>query len=147
MAKADEFKALNAKVLNNSANAQEYEQWQKLKEEFLCANEKPPHQRRFQRASLSLDVLFGAPPETVEACTFEVCAGGLGIQIPGHFEAGTNVQLSLMLPGDADPTILNARVVWTASGNLVGVEFVEAPEAVRNRIDALVWEDVDVTDV
>ena len=143
MAESEEFRSLNAKVLAAQATEVERARWEELKREILSQQEGAAGRRRFQRAPIKAEVRFETREDFILANTEELGAGGLGIELPGEFEIGQEVDLSLTLPGEKAPMALKAQVVWTGEPHWVGFEFVDVPREVQDRIDALVWDDLD----
>ena len=126
--------------------AYRHERWEELKQGFLHAKEADGR-RRFLRAPLSIPVTFTSEEELIQAHTREVGAGGLGLKIAANLAIDDQVTLELILPGDTTTTSVHCRVAWVAGQDRIGFEFLDLPAAARDRIDALVWEDVDVSDL
>ena len=151
MQEFEQFKALNAKIVLGTATPEEHARWAELKQSVLDASEgkrDSPH-RQFRRAQLPVDVSFEHENALADAArAFSLGAGGVGLAMAGELQIGDERQLSLKLPSLPEPVLVNARVVWKRlEDQQIGFEFLDLPDAQRDQIDALVWEEVDVSDL
>jgi uncharacterized protein (TIGR02266 family) len=141
-----EFKTLNAKVLDGSASNDERQRWKQLRDQLRTAKVEEDEPRRHERSTVSVDVAFQDDSELIRAVSSDLGAGGLCLQLDGSYEPGRSFRLNLTLPDSEQPIEAGARVAWAAAGH-VGLEFTDLPDAVRDRIDALVWEEIDLSDL
>ena len=137
----NDFKDLNARVIVGTATEEEYEWWEQLKQQLLSALEGPKGQRQHLRASIVVEVGFAKEQQLIRTELCDIGAGGLRLVMPGFFAVGAQVNLYLRLLGDVHPVRVHARVVWSHKNGTVSLEFVDLPADVRDRIDALVWEE------
>ena len=69
------------------------------------------------------------------------------MSVLGEFPTGEEVEISLMLPGRSKTDSLKGRVVWKGPADMIGLEFSNVTPDVRDHIDALVWQQVDLTKI
>lgn len=146
MTPEQEFKSLNAKVLDGSARDNERERWKKLRDHLRAAKQPRDDARQHQRSAVSIDVTFANDEALIRAVSSDLGAGGLGLALDGTYEIDSEYRLDLTLPGAPAAVQVRARVAW-ATGGHVGFEFLALPKALQDRIDALVWEEVDLSDL
>ena len=73
--------------------------------------------------------------------------GGSRMTRPGDFEMGSKLMMSLKLPNEEHSVPVMVRVAWAGENNQVGFEFVALPKDISDKIEALVWEEVDPADL
>ncbi len=145
MSTEHEFKLLNNKMKTGEATETERTRWSELKAEFL-AGQTENEKRKHQRANIAIDVVFTNDDELLRAVCWSLGAGGIGIELDGEFPIDAEHDIRLTLPNIDSPVLVRVRVAWTGGGR-VGFEFLNLPNEVKDHIDALVWEEVDVSDL
>ena len=93
-------------------------------------------ERQHLRADVELEVDILAPDEMASLATSTVGAGGLSIRIAEVIPRGTQVDLSIKLPGRRVPLLAKAQVVWSQPG-AVGLAFVDLYQNDREMLEAL----------
>ncbi|HET7788986.1 MAG TPA: PilZ domain-containing protein [Myxococcales bacterium] len=93
-------------------------------------------ERQYLRAPVELEVDILAPDEMASLATSTIGAGGLSIRIAEEIPTGTQVDLSIKLPGRRVPLLAKGQVVWSYPG-AVGVAFVDLFQHDREHLEAL----------
>ena len=146
MTTSDEFRALNAKVGAGEATDKERARWGELKQQLFAAQRGENEKRSSPRAAVPLEVTFTNEEDLARAIVRDVGAGGISVALNGSFELDAQHEVQLRLPQEQTPLLVNARVAWIGGGH-VGFEFLNLPKAIQDRLDALVWEEIDVSDL
>lgn len=103
--------------------------------------------RRSKRASLDVQVDYDCEGTFLFTYIMDVSASGLFIHSHNPHPRGTRLSLRFVMPGDAQPTVLQGEVVWSSSDSDeappgsrsgMGIEFVDPDDSVRQRLMALV---------
>ena len=145
MSDENEFKFLNTKILAGEASDKERTRWEKLKGQLLAA-QMDDEKRKYRRADIPISVSFQSNDELLKAVCSSLGAGGIGVELAGDFQVDEEHRLELNLPSGDATVLIKARVAWTGGGH-VGFEFLNLPNEIQDSIDALVWEEVDVSDL
>jgi hypothetical protein len=93
-------------------------------------------ERKDLRAPVELEVDILAPDEMASLATSTIGAGGLSIRVAEVIPIGTEVDLSIKLPGRKVPLLVTGQVVWSYPG-AVGVAFVNLYQNDREHLEAL----------
>ncbi len=98
--------------------------------------------RRFPRSSVVLGVRYRWLDCVGAATTADISVNGCRIAVPnlGGVERGGFVILSLEIPGEADPILVNPAKVQWVSGDRFGVEFLCSRDRDQRRLDAFIKE-------
>jgi uncharacterized protein (TIGR02266 family) len=131
-----EFAEIKARIGEGTASDQEIRRWQQLKEMSREARDPPlADGRASPRARIPLEVRFKALEEFVSSFATDIGSGGLRVQAPFDLEIGSEIDLVLCLPTEATPINVRARVAWQRKDRVAGLQFVDLPEDVRERIE------------
>jgi PilZ domain-containing protein len=93
-------------------------------------------ERQHLRAPVELEVDILAPEEMASLATSTIGAGGISIRIAEEIPIGTQVDLSIKLPGRKVPLLVMGQVVWSYPG-AVGVAFVDLYQNDREHLEGL----------
>lgn len=98
--------------------------------------------RRFPRSSVVLDVRYRWLDCSDEATTADLSVTGCRIMIPGlrGVTRGSFLILSLEIPGEAAPILVNPAKVQWVSRDRFGVEFLCSRDQDQRRLDAFIRE-------
>lgn len=106
--------------------------------------------RRFKRVSLDVQVDYDCEGTFLFTYSMDVSASGLFIHSHNPHPPGTRLSLRFVMPGDAEPTVLQGKVVWSSSDgddpsagsrSGMGIEFVDPDDGMRQRLLALVQQE------
>ena len=102
-----------------------------------AAGQSKKERRRELRAVASLQVDILEPQQLRGSrLTSTVSAGGLSIPIPAAPPAGTVLELSITVPGRAEPLRTRASVAWNVDGE-IGVAFIDLVQSERELLEAV----------
>jgi|AMFO01.1.fsa_nt_gi Predicted glycosyltransferase len=76
----------------------------------------------------------------VESRVVDISIGGMMLALGQEYPPGTQLTITLALPGHDGPVQCRGRVVWHDRDRLSGVEIVEIDPKDRERIDQLIVE-------
>jgi hypothetical protein len=93
-------------------------------------------ERQHLRAPVELEVDILAPDEMASLATSTIGSGGLSIRIAEIIPIGTQVDLSIKLPGRKVPLLAKGQVVWSYPA-AAGVAFVDLYQNDREHLEAL----------
>lgn len=137
----DTFEDLNTKILSGSASDQERARWEELKSDVYPPSDEHDQPRKHARGPVAVEVRFDSTKKLSQAYfSFDLGAGGFGLELPDTYEVDTELVLELTLPGDAEAISIRSRVAWTGDAGVVGFQFLDLDPKLRNRIDALVLD-------
>ncbi|MGH9785432.1 MAG: PilZ domain-containing protein [Terriglobia bacterium] len=91
--------------------------------------------RRHKRVSLHVAIECRSDQATLEGRGENISVSGLLIRTPTPFAEDEEITLRFTLPGSSDRIECRARVAHSVPDSFMGVEFVDLPDALLERIE------------
>jgi CheY-like chemotaxis protein len=97
--------------------------------------------RRYYRHPLQIPIYVSSTSRReFVATSVNVCEGGMALASSVPLQVGERVGLKLTLPGTEDTTKISSEVCWADNAGRVGIEFVQVPAAVLERLRSWIAE-------
>jgi c-di-GMP-binding flagellar brake protein YcgR len=97
--------------------------------------------RRYFRSSVAIAVYLTSASGAMQvASTVNISENGMALSVGAPLAVGERVQLSLDFSGTGESARMSGEVCWADDNGRVGVEFVEIPSVVRDRLRTWLFE-------